>query len=58
MRKSYVCFLDFHHPSLALDCSIWLEGIFFSKLFQSKVSSDGAKGKLNLPQKHSHAGMF
>lgn len=29
-----------------------------SKLFQSKVSSDEAKGKLNLPQKHSHAEML
>lgn len=29
-----------------------------SKFFQSKVSSDGAKGKLNLPQKHSHAEML
>lgn len=29
-----------------------------STLFQSKVSLDGAKGKLNLPQKHSHTEML
>lgn len=36
MRKSSVCFLHFLHPSLTLDCCIWLEGKSFPNPFNLK----------------------
>lgn len=33
MRRSSVCFLHFLHPSLTLDCSIWLRGKSFPNPF-------------------------